>query len=32
MFNPKKFFGSVPAGASPVPKHGVDWKLKISNW
>lgn len=32
MFNPKQHFGSVPAGTSPVPRHGVDWKHKFSNW
>jgi hypothetical protein len=32
MFNPRRTFGSVPADASPVPKHGADWKHKISNW
>jgi selenocysteine lyase/cysteine desulfurase len=32
MFNPKESFGSVPAGASPVPKHGADWKHKFANW
>ena len=32
MFNPKEHFGPVPAGTSPVPKHGVDWKHKNANW
>ncbi len=32
MFNPKQHFGPVPAGTSPVPKHGVDWRHKNSNW
>ncbi len=32
MFNPKQHFGPVPPGTSPVPKHGVDWKHKNSNW
>lgn len=32
MFDPKKHFGPVPQGTSPVPKHGVDWKYKNANW
>lgn len=32
MFNPKLHFRSIAPGVTPVPRHGVNWKHKFSNW